>query len=148
MGGAVGPKLYGIEHQLSSAQIADYIVHPRPPMPNFNFNPSQVSDIVAYLSSLDGGANATAPVVTLSPNPPVDVATITVRFPGTPPKSVTVLPVMQMGTSTMQTRMVQLQPTSDPNVFSGRIVFSMGGPWTLKLQYDGHTMDVPITVGQ
>jgi mono/diheme cytochrome c family protein len=148
-GGSVGPKLYGIEHQLSAEQIADFIVHPRPPMPNFNFNPSQVSDIVAYLSSLDGGANATAPVVTLSPNPPVDIATITVRFPGTPPKNVTVLPVMQMGTSTMQTRSVQLQPsTTDPNVFTGRIVFSMGGPWTLKLQYDGKMTDVPVTVGQ
>jgi hypothetical protein len=56
---------------------------------------------------------------------------------------------MQMGTSTMQTRSVQLQPsTTDPNVFTGRIVFSMGGPWTLKLQYDGKMTDVPVTVGQ
>jgi mono/diheme cytochrome c family protein len=148
MGGSIGPKLYGIEHKLSSDQIADFIVHPRPPMPNFGFTQQQVNDIVAYLSGLDGGANATQPVVTLSPNPPVDVATISVRFPGTPPKNVTVLPVMQMGASSMQTRMVQLQPSTDPNVFTGRIVFSMGGPWTLKLQYDGNTMDVPVTVGQ
>lgn len=148
MGGSIGPKLYGIEHQLSRDQIADFIVHPRPPMPNFGFTAGQVSDIVAYLSGLDGGANATQPVVTLSPNPPVDIATISVRFPGTPPKNVSVLPVMQMGTSTMQTRLVQLQPSTDPHVFTGRVVFSMGGPWTLKLQYDGTTMDVPVTVGQ
>ncbi len=84
-----------------------------------------------------------------SRRPPVDIATISVKFPGTPPKSVTVLPVMQMGASTMQTRVVQLQPSStDPNVFTGRVVFSMGGPWTLKLQYDGKTTDVPVTVGQ
>lgn len=148
MGGSIGPKLYGIEHRLSSAQITDFIVHPRSPMPNFGFTQQQVNDIVAYLSGLDGGANATQPVVTLSPNPPVDVATITVRFPGTPPKNVTVLPVMQMGTSAMQTRVVQLTPSTDPQVFTGRVVFSMGGPWTLKLQYDGKTMDVPVTVGQ
>jgi mono/diheme cytochrome c family protein len=149
MGGSIGPKLFGIEHRLSSAQIADFIIHPRPPMPNFGFNGDQVNDIVAYLSGLDGGANSSQPVVTLNPNPPVDVATITVRFPGTPPKNVSVLPVMQMGTSNMQTRQVQLtQTAADPHVFTGRIVFSMGGPWTLKLQYDGNTMDVPVTVGQ
>ncbi len=66
-GGSVGPKLYGIEHQLSDAQISDFIIHPRPPMPNFGFSPQQVKDVVAYLSSLDGGTNASAPVVTLSP---------------------------------------------------------------------------------
>jgi mono/diheme cytochrome c family protein len=149
MGGSIGPKLFGIEHRLGSAQIADFIVHPRAPMPNFGFSSDQVSDIVAYLSSLDGGAGGTQPVVTLNPNPPVDIATITVRFPGTAPKSVSVLPIMQMGVSSMQTREVPLtQSASDPHVFTGRIVFSMGGPWTLKLQYDGNTMDVPITVGQ
>ena len=149
MGGSIGPKLYGIEHKLTNDQIADFIVHPRQPMPNFGFSADQVNDIVAYLSGLDGGANSTQPVVTLSPNPPVDLATITVRFPGTPPKNVSVLPVMQMGTSTMQTRLVTLTPTAaDPHVFTGRVVFSMGGPWTLKLQYDGTTMDVPVSVGQ
>jgi len=149
MGGSVGPRLYGIEHRLTQAQIADFIVHPRPPMPNFGFTAQQVDDIVAYLSGLDGGASSSAPVVTLSPNPPVDVATITVRFSGTPPKDVSVLPVMQMGTSTMQTRLVKLQPSaSDPHAFTGHVVFSMGGPWTLKLQYDGNTMDVPVNVGQ
>lgn len=149
MGGSIGPKLFGIEHNLTNDQIADFIVHPRAPMPNFGFSTDQVNDIVAYLTGLDGGANSTQPVVTLTPNPPVDVATITVRFPGTPPKSVSVLPVMQMGTSSMQTRQVQLQQSAtDPHEFTGRIVFSMGGPWTLKLQYDGATMDVPVTVGQ
>jgi mono/diheme cytochrome c family protein len=149
MGGSIGPKLYGIEHRLNAAQIADFIVHPRPPMPNFGFSQQQVTDIVAYLSSLDGGTNSTQPIVTFNPTPPVDVATITVRFPGTPPKSVSVLPIMQMGASTMQTRVVQLQESgTDPHIFTGRIVFSMGGPWTVRLQYDGQTLDVPINVGQ
>lgn len=147
-GGSIGPKLYGIEHQLSADQIADFIVHPRAPMPNFGFTQQQVSDIVAYLSSLDGGANNTKPVVTFDPATPTDVATISVRFPGTPPSSVSVLPIMQMGSSKMQTRQVQLQPSaSDPHVFSGRVVFSMGGPWTVRVQYDGQTLDVPLNVG-
>jgi mono/diheme cytochrome c family protein len=148
MGGSVGPKLYGIEHQLSSDRIADFIVHPRAPMPNFGFTAQQVSDIVAYLSSLDGGAVGDKPVVTFDPATPTDVATITVRFPGTPPASVSVLPIMQMGSSTMQTRTVQLQQSaSDPHTFSGRVVFSMGGPWTVRVQYGGQTLDVPLNVG-
>jgi mono/diheme cytochrome c family protein len=148
MGGSVGPKLYGIEHRLSADQISDFIVHPRAPMPNFGFTQQQVSDIVAYLSSLDGGANSTAPVVTFDPATPVDVATISVRFPGTPPTSVTVLPIMQMGSSTMQTRQVKLQQSpTDPQVFTGKVVFSMGGPWTIRLQYDGQTLNVPLNVG-
>lgn len=148
MGGSVGPKLYGIEHHMTADQIADFIVHPRAPMPDFGFTTEQVNDIVAYLSSLDGGANSTRPVVSFDPATPVDVATITVRFPGTPPSSVTVLPVMQMGSTNMQTRQVQLtQSASDPHVFTGRVVFSMGGPWTVRVQYDGQTMDVPLTVG-
>ena len=148
MGGGVGPKLYGIEKRLSSDQIADFIIHPRAPMPDFGFTAEQVNDIVAYLSSLDGGANSTQPVVTFDPAAPVDVATISVRFPGTPPSSVSVLPIMQMGSSTMQTRTVQLQQSStDPHVFTGKVVFSMGGPWTIRLQYDGQTLDVPLTVG-
>lgn len=148
MGGSVGPKLYGIEHQLKPDDIADFIVHPRPPMPNFGFTATQVNDIVAYLSSLDGGANSTQPVVSFDPAKPVDVATISVHFPGTPPKDVTVLPIMQMGSSTMQTRVVHLEPSAtDPNVFTGRVVFSMGGPWTVRIEYDGKTLDVPLTVG-
>jgi hypothetical protein len=148
-GGGVGPALFGIEHKLTAAQIADFIVHPRAPMPNFGFTQDQVSDIVAYLSNLDGGAGSSAPVVTFDPAKPVDVATISVQFPGTPPKNVSVLPVMQMGTSSMQTRQVQLtQSASDPHVFTGKVVFSMGGPWTIRVQYDGKTLDVPLTVGQ
>ncbi|HEY9179286.1 MAG TPA: cytochrome c [Candidatus Baltobacteraceae bacterium] len=147
-GGSIGPKLYGIEHTLTHDQIADFIVHPRAPMPNFGFTPTQVNEIIAYLSSLDGGANNTQPVVTFDPANPVDVATISVRFPGTPPASVSVLPIMHMGTSKMQTRQIQLQQSAaDPHVFSGRIVFSMGGPWTVRVQYDGQTLDVPLTVG-
>jgi hypothetical protein len=55
---------------------------------------------------------------------------------------------MQMGSSTMQTRTVQLQQSaSDPHTFSGRVVFSMGGPWTVRVQYGGQTLDVPLNVG-
>ncbi len=148
-GGGVGPALYGIEHKLASAQIADFIKNPRAPMPNFGFSDAQISDIIAYLSGLDGGANSQAPVVTFDPATPTDIATITVRFPGTPPKDVSVLPIMQMGKSTMQTRLVHLTPSSsDPNTFTGKVVFSMGGPWTVKVQYDGNTLDVPLNVGQ
>lgn len=148
MGGTVGPKLYGIEHRMSADKIADFIIHPRAPMPNFGFTKEQVNDIVAYLSALDGGTNSAQPVVTFDPPTPTDVATITVRFPGTPPKSVSVLPIMQMGSSSMQTRQIQLQPSaSDPHVFTGRVVFSMGGPWTVRVQYDGQTLVVPLNVG-
>jgi mono/diheme cytochrome c family protein len=147
-GGGIGPALYGIERKLTLDQIASFIQHPKPPMPNFGFSDQQTHDIAAYLSSLDGGANSTAPIVTFDPASPTDIATIMVRFPGTPPKDVSVLPVMQMGASTMQTRLVHLtQSSTDPHVFTGRVVFSMGGPWTVKVQYDGTTMDVPLTVG-
>ncbi|MGZ3506568.1 MAG: c-type cytochrome [Vulcanimicrobiaceae bacterium] len=148
-GGSVGPALYGIEHRLTNDQTADFIAHPRPPMPNFGFTSAQISDIVAYLSSLDGGANNEAPVVSFNPATPIDEATITVQFSGATPKDVSVLPIMQMGTNTMQTRLVHLTPQAgDPHVFTGRVVFSMGGPWTVRLQYDGKTLDVPLNVGQ
>ena len=147
-GGGIGPKLYGIEHTLTQDQIAAFILHPKPPMPNFGFSDAQAHDIAAYLSSLDGGAQSAGPVVTFDPAAPTDVATISVRFPGTPPKDVSVLPIMQMGSSSMQTRVVHLTPSaSDPNLFTGKIVFSMGGPWTVRLQYDGKTLDVPLNVG-
>lgn len=148
-GGSIGPALFGIEHVRTPDQIANAIAHPKAPMPNFGFNTDQIHAIVAYLSGLDGGTNNQAPVVTFNPATPIDEATITARFAGTPPKDVSVLPIMQMGKSTMQTRLVHLvQSPSDPHVFSGRVVFSMGGPWTVKLQYDSNTLDVPLNVGQ
>jgi mono/diheme cytochrome c family protein len=147
-GGTIGPALFGIEHKLTADQIAAFIQHPKPPMPNFGFSDGQVRDIVSYLSNLDGGVAGTAPTVTFDPATPTDEATVTARFPGTPPKDVSVLPIMQMGSSTMQTRVVHLQPSaSDPHVFTGKVVFSMGGPWTVRLQYDGQKMDVPLNVG-
>ncbi|HEV3154651.1 MAG TPA: cytochrome c [Candidatus Baltobacteraceae bacterium] len=148
-GGGVAPALFGIEHKLTAEQIANAIVNPKPPMPNFGFTTDQVSSIVTYLSNLDGGSAGTKPVVTFDPAVPTDMATISIRFPGTPPKSVSVLPIMQMGASTMQTREVTLtQSASDPHLFTGRVVFSMGGPWTVRVQYDGQTMTVPLNVGQ
>ncbi len=147
-GGGIGPALFGLEHHMSNDQIADFIIHPRAPMPTFGFSATQVSDIVAYLTSLDGGINNTAPIVTFSPQTPVDSATISVTFPGTLPTSVSVLPVMRMGTGTHHTAMVQLQPSpSDPRTFTGRITFSMGGPWIVQVQYDGRELDIPLNVG-
>ena len=148
-GGSIGPKLYGIERAKSPSEIAQAIAKPKPPMPSFGFSASQIDDIVAYLSNLDGGVQNEAPVVTFNPSPPIDVATIVVRFAGTPPKHVSVLPIMQMGSNTMQTRRVDLaQSKQDPHLFTGRVVFSMGGPWTVRLQYDGKTTNVPVNVGQ
>lgn len=147
-GGGIGPALFGVEHRRSIAEIVAFLQQPKPPMPNFGFSEAQARDIAAYLSSLDGGANSSAPIVTFDPAAPTDIATISVRFPGTPPKDVSVLPIMQMGASTMETRVVHLQQSSsDPHVFTGKIVFSMGGPWTVRLQYDGQTLDVPLNVG-
>ncbi len=147
-GGGIGPSLFGIERKRTLNQIAAFIQHPKPPMPNFGFSDRQTHDIAAYLSTLDGGAKSAAPIVTFDPAKPTDVATIEVRFRGTPPKDVSVLPVMQMGASTMQTRLVHLtESSSDPHIFTGRVVFSMGGPWTVRVQYDGKTIDVPLNVG-
>lgn len=53
--GAFAPKLVGIEQHLTAEQIADKIKNPSPPMPNFGFSDTQVADLVAYLSTLDGG---------------------------------------------------------------------------------------------
>ncbi len=147
--GKIGPALYGIEHKLSPDQIADKISHPVAPMPNFGFTPSQITNIVAYLSSLDGGTTAgSAPVVTFDPKEPSSDATIEVRFSGTPPKHVTALPVMQMGNAGMHTSGIALTPSpADPHLFTGHLEFSMGGPWVITVEYDGKSMTVPIDVG-
>ncbi len=145
--GGVGPKLSGIEHRRSAAQIADAIKNPKAPMPRFPFTNAQVGDVVAYLSNLDGGAGASRPVATLTPVKPSDHAVLSVRFPGTPPKSVSALPVMQMGGSTMHTARVTLHPTRDPHVFEGNVTFSMGGPWTIEILYDGKRMTLPVEAG-
>lgn len=146
--GGVGPVLFGIEHRMSPLEIALHIKSPAAPMPNFGFTDAQVADIVAYLSSLDGGGAQAGPVVTFDPSTPVKNATIRVVFAGTPPHRVTALPTMQMGAGKMQTQAVTLQPSpSDPRTFAGTIDFSMGGPWIVIIEYDGMTMSVPLNVG-
>ena len=140
------PKLVGIEKRLTSAQITSAIDHPKAPMPQYGFTPEQTADIVAYLSNLDGGEKNSAPVATLSPDKPTGKATLTVKFPGTPPKKVTALPTMQMGSGSMTDAKVDLMPGSDPHVFSGVVHFSMGGPWTIVVTYDGKKLDVPVNV--
>jgi mono/diheme cytochrome c family protein len=145
-GGSIGPSLFGIEHRLSSAQIASKIGDPKPPMPNFGFTSAQIADIVAYLSGLDGGSGG-APAVSFDPNPPDSSTTITVTFTGTPPATVTAATVMQMGSSSMRFAAIRLQPSpSDPHVFTGKLNFSMGGPWTVRVHYADKTLDVPLTV--
>ena len=117
-------------------------------MPAFGLTDSQITHVVAFISGLDGGLQQSKPLVTFAPETPVGGATITVRFNGTQPSSVTALPVMQMGTGTMQTAQVTLAPSpSDPHVFAGKIIFSMSGPWIVRIRYGDQTLDVPINVG-
>jgi mono/diheme cytochrome c family protein len=144
--GGTGPKLYGIEHRLSAAQIAGAIANPVSPMPKFPLDPAQIADVVAYLSSLDGGRGGAGPVATLDPAKPSSHATLTVRFPGAVPHSVSAEPAMQMGGSTMRDAKVTLHPTTDPHVWRGKISFSMGGPWTIDVTYDGKHLTVPVNV--
>lgn len=147
--GAIGPKLFGIEHQLDPAAIAMHIKSPTPPMPNFGFTDAQIADIVAFLSTLDGGmGNATRPQVSFVPAVPTSTATIEVRFPGAPPAHVTALPIMQMGNTKMHSDTIVLTPSArDPHLFHGVVRFTMGGPWEVHVEYDGKTLDVPLTVG-
>jgi mono/diheme cytochrome c family protein len=147
-GSASYPALYGIEHRRTRAQIIAALVSPKAPMPNFGFTAAQAGDIADYLSSLDGGASADQPVITIAPAHLDDFADVTVRFPGTPPKSVTAMASMAMGHMPMKSPVVVLKSTSDPHVFTGRVEFSMAGAWTLHVVYDGKTIDRPLVVGQ
>ncbi|HEX8806263.1 MAG TPA: cytochrome c [Candidatus Aquilonibacter sp.] len=142
------PALYGIEHRLSRVQIIAAITNPKAPMPNYGFTAAQAGDIADYLSSLDGGAGSNQPVVTITPEHPSEYARVTIRFPGTPPKSVTAVASMTMDHSPMYSPQVTFKPTADPHVFAGRLQFSMGGPWTIHIVYDGKTIDQPIVTGQ
>ena len=144
--GGAGPQLRGIEHRLSAAQIANAVAHPVAPMPQFGFTNAQTADIVAYLSGLDGGSKQNVPVATLSPAKPSNQAMLTIRFPGSPPQSVTALPTMLMGSSSMSGAKVTLAATADPHVWRGVVHFSMGGAWTIEVLYDGKKMSVPVNV--
>lgn len=142
--GGIGPKLSGIEHRMTPAQIVAAIENPKAPMPKFPFSDAQVQDIVAYLSSLDGGGGS--PVATLDPATPGKSATLFVRFPGTPPRHVTATPAMLMGGRNMSAATVTLRPASDPHVWRGTVTFSMGGPWTIEVTYDGKHLTLPVNV--
>jgi mono/diheme cytochrome c family protein len=143
--GGVGPKLAGIEHRRTPAEITAAIVNPKAPMPRYPLTGAQVADVVAYLSALDGGAAMSHPVATLTPAKPGDRAVLSVRFPGTPPKRVTALASMRMGGSSMHGGLVTLRATkSDPHVFEGPLEFSMGGAWTVDITYDGKHMTLPV----
>ncbi|PZR56971.1 MAG: hypothetical protein DLM50_07340 [Candidatus Meridianibacter frigidus] len=145
--GGVGPKLFGIEHTLSFVQIFDFIKHPRAPMPNFGFSDAETNDIVAYLSNLDGGNQTAGPIVTFTPERPLDDAVVTVRFPTENPSGVTVRALMQMGVGSHHIEVV-LHQTEDPHVWQGTVHFSMGGPWTVQIFYGNKHTDIPLQVGQ
>ncbi|MFN2527457.1 MAG: cytochrome c [Candidatus Baltobacteraceae bacterium] len=150
--GGIGPKLVGIERELSAGQIFEFIKHPHAPMPDFGFSDVQISDIVAYLSGLDGGTPSTAttsatPIVRIDPALPIDRATITVVFSGSAPSVVAARAIMHMGAGSHHLD-VGMHPTADHHVWQGEVSFAMGGPWTLEITYDGKVMDVPVQVGQ
>ncbi len=53
-----------------------------------------------------------------------------------------------MGNTSMHTSGVPLVASPQhPQVFTGHIAFSMGGPWVVRVDYDGKTLTVPIDVG-
>ena len=141
--GGAGPKLLGIEHRRSATEIADAVMHPKAPMPDFALSATQTADIVTYLAGLDGGRSGSSPVATISPATPRAQATLTVHFP-TPPKHATAEAGMTMAQSGMSASKVTLTPTSDPHVWRGVVHFSMGGSWTVVVTYDGKTMNVPV----
>lgn len=142
------PALYGIEHRLSRAQIVSAIVDPKAPMPNYGFTAAQAGDIADYLASLDGGATNAEPTITISPDHPSDVATVTVHFPGAAPKSVTAVATMAMGGMVMKSPPVEFKRSPDGHTYVGTVSFSMGGAWTLHVTYDGKELDRPLEVGQ
>jgi len=145
--GGVGPKLFGIEHKVTTAHIADAIKNPKAPMPNFGFSDAQIADVVAYVSSLDGGTTGDTPTVSFDPANPVDHATITVRFHSIHPQQVTARASMDMGSMSHHVD-VALHQTSDPHEWQGVVHFSMGGPWLIHIVYGDKHGDIPITVGQ
>jgi hypothetical protein len=142
--GGIGPNLVGIEHRRSPARIAAAIATPTAPMPTFPFRATQIADIVAYLSSLDGGG--AGPVATITFGRPASSAILSVRFSGSPPTHVTARPVMQMGGSSMEGTVAALEPTNDPHLWRATIIFSMSGPWTIDVNYDGRHLSVPANV--
>ena len=144
-GGGAAPKLVGIEKRLSTDQIAERVKHPKPPMPSFGFNDAQLANVVAYLSGLDGGTGK--PVVKILPATPSTDATVRVTFPGAAPKDAQVNAEMQMGSMTHGTGWLPLSKTSDAHTLEGKVHFTMGGPWTIKVRYPGaKEIDIPLNV--
>ncbi|HUY11253.1 MAG TPA: hypothetical protein VMV73_03230, partial [Candidatus Dormibacteraeota bacterium] len=103
--------------------------------------------IVAYLSSLDGGAGGTLPTMSWSPIGSSDAVEVSVRFPGTAPAHPTIETLMSMGGGDMHSASYSLVETSDPHLWKTRVDFSMAGPWTLRLLYGDKHLDRAIEVG-
>jgi hypothetical protein len=141
-----GPRLVGIEHRLSPAQIAGAVEHPKAPMPDMGFTHAQVLDVVAYLSRLDGGNGV--PVVTVVPSKNSSDALVSVTFPGAPPPGAQVQGTMEMGGSSMGTGWQPLQKTADPHTLRTKLNFSMAGSWMVRLRYGNpaHELDRPVDI--
>jgi hypothetical protein len=143
-GTVMGPALYGIEHRRTLAQIANAIANPALPMPTAPLTATQVRQVAIYLSALDGNG---APAARLDPPAPKGSALLTVTFPGRIPGDVVALPQMRMGGASMNGTPVALRETADPRVFRGTVSFSMAGPWTIDVIYDGKHLVVPVSAG-
>jgi cytochrome c553 len=143
-----GPALYGIEHHRSRAQVLAALENPRAPMPNFGFTLAQAGDIADYLAALDGGVAHDAPTISIALDNSTSSALVTIRFPGAPPRRVSVSAAMEMGGMGMRSPQVVFKPTVDPHVFTGTLAFSMSGAWTLHIDYDGKRIDRPLVVGR
>jgi len=61
---------------------------------------------------------------------------------------VTAVATMAVGDRPMRSPHVTFKPTSDPDIFKGRVEFSISGSWTIHITYDGKTIDYPLVVGQ
>jgi cytochrome c553 len=142
-----GPRLVGVEHRRSPAQIANAIENPIAPMPNMGFTHAQVLDVVAYLAQLDDGAGG-KPVVTIVPSVGSSSALVSVRFAGKPPPGTLVQGTMEMGPNTMGTGWQPLQKTADPHTLRTKLNFAMAGSWMVRVRYGNppRELDRPIDI--
>jgi mono/diheme cytochrome c family protein len=145
--GGLGPKLSGIEHRLGLEEIAERILHPTAPMPNFGFTRSQALDIAAFLSGLDGGSG-TVPTVTFRPGPGTLEGTVVVRFSGAPPARVSAVAIMHMTGMTMPPIALHLRPDpADPHRLTATVHFSMAGAWIIRITAGTAVRELPVTIG-
>jgi mono/diheme cytochrome c family protein len=68
IGGSIGPRLIGVANSLTPSQMYDFIKHPRPPMPDFKLDDTEIANLVAYVDSLTPGHTVMADVMRQHPN--------------------------------------------------------------------------------